>query len=92
LTSHKELIQNTTIETDIRCLKAILRNVIMLPIINILKAEKAKGALTDTEADYVVPIEEFGNILKWFGPLTLRPYPPDGISILQKIRKLLQEP
>ena len=47
---------------------------------------------TDSDESLIVNIEKFGNILKWFGPLVQSPFPPDGLSILTKIRLLLMEP
>jgi serine/threonine protein kinase len=60
---------------DIKCLKTVL----------------AFESKNQGEDDYVVTSENFGNILNWFGPLTLKPFPPNGVSILDKIRCLLAE-
>jgi len=78
------LFQNSAVELEIRCLKAILAEE--------SKTQGIATTATDSDESLVVNIEKFGNILKWFGPLVQSPFPPDGLSILTKIRLLLMEP
>lgn len=46
--------------------------------------------MAEGEEDMIVSIDKFGNILKWFGPLV--PQPPNGQTIIHKIRALMTEP
>jgi hypothetical protein len=51
--------------------------------------DEAKGhGQMEGEEDYVVNIEKFGNIVKWFGPLQT---PFNDVNIIQKIRGLMTE-
>jgi len=75
LSTCPELLKNSTIEIDIKCFKALV-------------AEKSKKHLDQDSQELVVPIEKFGNLLKWFA-LNLRPV--DGMTILNQIRQLMTE-
>jgi len=59
---------------DIECLKIVLADV----------------SKNQSEDNFVVFSEKFGNIVNWFGPLQLKPF-PNNVSILDKIRTLLAE-
>jgi len=59
---------------DIECLKIVLADV----------------SKNQSEDNFVVFSEKFGNVVSWFGPLQLKPF-PNGVSILDKIRTLLAE-
>jgi len=78
LVVYKDALKQTTLDIDVKCFKAIL-------------AEESRTQGTDNE-EQVVSIEKCGAILQYLGPLTPRPYLPDGINILQRTRQLLVEP
>jgi len=79
LTKHPEALEATTLPLDLKCLRSILAD------------EGKVRSLSESQDESVVSIEKFGSILQWFGPLTVRPFPPDGLNILERVRALLSE-
>lgn len=73
LVNNQKLFSGTTLELDIRCLKALLV---------VSKTSKTSS----TEEDAFISIEDFGNVLNWFGPLH------NAGVMFQKIRQLLSLP
>lgn len=76
-----QLFKGSATEINLKCLKAIL-------------AEESKNKVGESEVDFVVTIEKFGNILKWFGPIVLSHGGIDenDTNLLHKIRQQLTEP
>lgn len=76
LAVRRDLIEGTSIELDIKCLKAVL-------------VEETKKS-PDSGEEAMVNVENFGSILHFFGPLKVNPH--NGLEILSEIRVLLSQP